>query len=288
MFGASPVALTSRSGHRQSWRPTLESTVLELYMYGPLRVLSDGRPVIDEHFKRRKAKAMLALLYLERERFMPRDELLERLWPCGDEPPGDSGRLKQTAHVLRGALETGHSRRTGWQYILEHEGSYVFNTRLPHDSDFQQVELGLRTGEAHHRRGDAEAALRSYHRAFALRRAGLLPEFRYADWAVPFVLAEHEMYLEALDTAARLHSVREEYTCAIDLMNRARREDPLRESSVLLLMESLWRNDEPAAAIRTYAQFRNVLARSLQLEPDPKLAALNRTIRRGRQLPAAS
>jgi DNA-binding SARP family transcriptional activator len=261
---------------------TEDTAVLELNLYGPLRVFLDGRLAIDEQFKRRKAKALLVLLYLERDRFMPRDELLERLWPDVDEPPDDSGRLKQTAHVLRRALEPDQSRRTGWNYILQHDGSYLFNSRLPRTSDFEQVELQLELAEADRQRGDTDTALARYHRAFVVRRAGLLPEFRYEAWVAPFVLAEHEAYLEALDAAARLHSARGDYSQAIDLMKRARREDPLRESSVLLLMESLWRSDQPAAAIRTYAQFRDVLARSLQLEPDPKLAALNRTIRRHR------
>jgi DNA-binding SARP family transcriptional activator len=257
--------------------------VLELNLYGPLRVLADGKLAIDEHFKRRKAKALLILLYLERERFMPRDELLERLWPCGDDDtPCDSGRLKQVAHVLRRALEADHSRRTGWTCMVEHDGSYLFNSQLPHTSDFEQVELQLQLANADRRRGDADAALGRYERAFVTRRAGLLPEFRYEQWAAPFVLAEHEAYLEALDAAARLRSARGEYAQAVELMKLARREDPLRESSVMLLMEALWRSDQPAAAIRTYAQFRDVLARSLQLEPDPRLAALHRTIRRGR------
>jgi LuxR family maltose regulon positive regulatory protein len=256
--------------------------VLELNLYGPLRVFVDGQVAIGEHFKRRRAKALLILLYLERDRFMPRDELMERLWPSGDNPSGDSGRLKQTAHVLRRALEADRSRRTGWDYIVEHDGSYVFNSQLPHTSDLEQVELQFQMADADRRRGDADAALARYQGAFALRKVGLLPEFRYENWVAPFVITEHEAYLEALDAAARLHSARQDYSQAIDLMKRARREDPLRESSVLLLMESLWRSDQPGAAIRTYAQFRDVLARSLQLEPDPKLAALNRTIRRGR------
>jgi DNA-binding SARP family transcriptional activator len=258
--------------------------VLQLNLYGPLRVYVDDGVAIDEHFARRKAKALLVLLYLERDRFMPRDELLERLWPSEDEPPRDSGRLKQTAHVLRRALEADHSRRTGWNYIVEHEGSYRFNSQLAHDSDLAQVEFQLRRAEADRQRGDVDAALAAYYRAFLLRRARLLPEFRYDAWAEPFVLAEQDAYLDALDAAARLHVGREEYVRAVDLMKRARREDPLREGSVLMLMEALWRNDEPAEAIRTYAQFRDVLARSLQLEPDPKLAALHRTIRRGRAL----
>jgi DNA-binding SARP family transcriptional activator len=269
--------------------------VLHFRLYGPLRVYVDDRLAIDEHFTRRRAKALLALLYLERERFILRDELVERLWPDRDAPT-DAGRLKQTVHVLRRALEAGHSRRTGWEYIVEYDGSYLFNTRMPHDSDLEQVGAELSLADAERQRGDSGAALFHFGRAFALRRTDVLPEFRYDNWAAPFVRAERDAYLDALDAAARLHAGRREHPRAIELLKRARREDPLRESSILLLMESLWRIGEPAEAVRAYAHYRDVLARSLQLEPDPKLTALNRAIKDGRsrggdssgRLPAAS
>lgn len=266
--------------------------MLYLRLYGPLRVSVDDQVVIDEHFTRRKAKALLVLLYLERDRYIPRDELLEKLWPSRDELPADSGRLKQTVLVLRRALETGRSRRTGWQYIVEHDGTYIFDGEMPHDSDLEQLELELRLAESDRLRGDAEGALGHFYRAFGLRRAELLPEFRYEDWLAPYMLAEREAYVQGLDDAARLHVERHDYRRAVELLKRASREDPLRESSVFLLMESLWRNGEPAEAVRTYMQFREMLAKRLQLSPDPQLTALYRTIRRergaGGQLPAAS
>ena len=266
--------------------------VLFLRLYGPLRVSVDDEVVIDEHFTRRKAKALLVLLYLERDSYIPRDELLEKLWPSRDALPADSGRLKQTVLVLRRALETGHSRRTGWQYIIEHDGTYVFDSQMSHDSDLEQMELALRQAESDRQQGDAPGALKHFYHAFGLRRTELLPEFRYEDWLAPYMLAEREAYVQALDDAARLHVELNEYPRAIDLLKRARREDLLRESSVLLLMESLRRNGEPAEAVRTYMQFRETLAKRLQLAPDPQLTALYRSIRRERgaagQLPAAS
>src|SRR5258707_1096205 len=58
---------------------------LRLRLFGPLRVYVGGRLVIDEQFTRRKAKALLALLYLERRRYITKDELVETLWPNLDE-----------------------------------------------------------------------------------------------------------------------------------------------------------------------------------------------------------
>jgi LuxR family maltose regulon positive regulatory protein len=268
--------------------PTSSGPLLRLSLFGPVRAYIDGEVVIDETFTRRKAKALLVVLYLERGRYLPRDALLETLWPNLDERAYDSGRLKQTALVLRRALEGTRSRRTGWQYIVEREGSYFLNSRMAYESDLEEVERELRLAEAERRRGDAQgdqAALAHFHRAFMLRRTELLPEFRYENWAAVHIAAEREVYLQALDQAARLHGGRGEYARSVELLRRALREDPLRESSALQLMEWLWRNGDQAEAVRVYARLRDVLASRLHLEPDDNVTALYDAIRRRRAPP---
>jgi LuxR family maltose regulon positive regulatory protein len=261
-----------------------DEPMLRLYLFGPLRVYVGGDLVIDEHFTRRKAKALLVLLYLERGRYIPRDELLERLWPNLDELPADSGRLKQTVLVLRRALEGQSSRRTGWRYIVENDGSYYFNTRIAYYSDLEDFEQELRLADLDRQRGDAVGALAHFERAFALRRMPLLPEFGYDDWAAREVAYEREQYLQALEDAAGLHGARGEYGRAVELLRRAAREDPLRESSTLQLMASLWRKGDAAEALRVYCRLRDVLASRLQLEPDPEITALYHAIRRDRSV----
>jgi LuxR family transcriptional regulator, maltose regulon positive regulatory protein len=255
---------------------------LRLYLYGPLRAYVGDEVVIDDRFTRRKARALLVLLYLERGRYIPRDELFEKLWPNLDALHPDSGRLKQTVLVLRRALEDGNSRRTGWRYIVERDGSYFFNTQAPYHSDLEEVERQLRLAHASLQHGDEEAALGHFHRAFAVRRTELLPEFRYEDWASTHILGEREAYLQALEEAARLYGARGEYMRAVELLRRGVREDPLRESSVMQLMEWLWRNGEQAEAVRVYVRLREQLATRLQLEPDPKVTQLYLAIRDGR------
>jgi LuxR family maltose regulon positive regulatory protein len=253
---------------------------LRLSLFGPLRVYVGGQLAIDERFTRRKAKALLALLYLERRRYITKDELMETLWPNLDEPAADSGRLKQTVLVLRRALEGRASRRTGWRYIAERDGSYYFNTQVTYGSDLEDFEQELILAHADQQLGDAEGALLHFQRAFALHQAELLPEFRYDDWAASEIARVREEYLQALEDAARLHGARGEYIRAVDLLRRATHEDPLRESSTLQLMEWLWRNGDQAEAVRAYLRLHDVLAKRLQLEPDPKITALFHAIRR--------
>jgi DNA-binding SARP family transcriptional activator len=47
-------------------------------------------------------------------------------------------------------------------------------------------------------------------------------------------------------------------------------------------MEWLWRNGDQAEAVRAYVRLHDVLAKRLQLEPDPKITALFDAIRRNR------
>jgi DNA-binding SARP family transcriptional activator len=255
-------------------RPAVEARPsLGLYLYGPLRACVGDRVAIDEHFTRRKAKALLALLYLERGRYLSKDELLERLWPNAEPLTRTSGRLKQTALLLRRALEAGRSRRTGWAYIVERDGSYFFNSRLPCQCDLDDFERELGLAYAAIQDGDVDAALDRFHHAFALRRGELLPDFREEEWAAPHIAADRERYLQALEDAAHFCEARGQDTGAIELLKRAFREDPLRESSAFQLMRHLGSRD-PGEAIRVYNQLREALADRLQLEPDPKLTAL--------------
>jgi DNA-binding SARP family transcriptional activator len=256
---------------------------LGLFLYGPLRACIGDRVAIDEHFTRRKAKALLALLYLERRHYLSKDELFERLWPNADRLTPTSGRLKQTALVLRRALEAGRSRSTGWTYILERDGSYFFNSRLPYQCDLEDFERELGLAYAAIQNRDIDVALDCFHRAFALRRGELLPEFGDEDWASGYIAADRERFVQALEDAAYFSDARGEDIQAIELLNRAFREDPLHESSAYQLMRRLGRRD-PGEAIRVYNQLRDALARRLQLRPDPKITELFERIK-GENMP---
>jgi DNA-binding SARP family transcriptional activator len=256
--------------------------VLRLYLFGPLRAIVGERLAIDEGFRRRHAKALLALLYLARGTYLSKDELLERLWLQDRDDAIDSGRLKQTVHVLRLALEGGSSRRTGWRYILERDGSYYFNAQAVYYSDLEHFQRELTLAYADRQQRDTDGALSHFLAAFALRRADLLPEFRYDDWAVSEVDAVRDQYLQALEDAAQLYNTRGEYGRAVDLLKRAVREDILRESTTMQLMELLWRTGEHAQALRIYLRLQDALESQLHLEPDAKVTALYEAIRRDR------
>src|SRR5262249_11208724 len=157
-----------------------------------------------------------------------------------------------------------------------------FNTQATHHSDLEDFQQELALARADRQRGDTDGALVHYHRALALHHQELLPEFRYEDWAAVDAAAMREQYVQALEDAARLHGSAGEFGQALELLWRAVREEPLRESSYIQLMEWLRRTGDHAEAVRVYLQLRETLVSKLQLEPKPEAAALYESIRRDR------
>jgi DNA-binding SARP family transcriptional activator len=268
-----------------------------LFLFGPLRAYVNGTEVIGESYTRRKVKALLAYLYLRRGEYILKDELLEALWPEVDHVVSASGRLKQTILVLRTTLEGHRAPHGGWHYILERGGSYLFNTHVAYYSDLEDFEKTLTLAAAAQQRGATSEALRLFQHARELYRADVLQDFRYEDWAAEPAAELRERHLQTLEHAARLHAAQGDFTTAIQLLRPAVRQEPLRESTAMQLMDCLWRRGEHAEAVRVYLRLQATLERRLQLAPQPEATALYEAIRRDRavrradepgRLPAAS
>ena len=149
---------------------------------------------------------------------------------------------------------------TGWRFIRHGGGSYYFNTHADYTSDLEDFQRELTLAGGLRERGDTDPALRHLQRALALRRGALLPEFQYEPWLVHIADRMHSQYLDALDDAATLYATRGEYRAAIELLEQAVREDPLREPSYHSLMVYLRAEGRVAEAVRLYQEMSRLLA----------------------------
>src|SRR3982074_2842760 len=150
--------------------------LLTMHLFEPLRVQLDDRTPIDEHFPRRKAKALFVYLYLNRGHQISKYQLLEDLWPQAEH--ADPGRVKHTVQVLRAALE-GPRPVDGWHIIHERGGFYFFNAEAERYSDVEEFENQLFIARQAGRDGDTEAARVHYFRAIEVHSGAFLADFRY-------------------------------------------------------------------------------------------------------------
>jgi DNA-binding SARP family transcriptional activator len=257
--------------------------VLRIRLFEPFSVQLGERPAIDENYPRRKAKALFTYLYLNRGRWMSKYQLLADLWPESEH--ADPGRVKHTIQILRAALEGPRPRASGaWRIILEKGGFYSFNPTAERDSDVERFEDQLLEARRARELGGTDAARAHYRRAIEIRRGAFLSEFRYDDWAAVEIARQHDLFLQTLEEAATLEASVGNYPAAIELSRCAIREDPLHETSYVELMRALWLDGRRTDALREYHRLREVLAKRLDVEPQPKTTQLYETIRADRAI----
>jgi DNA-binding SARP family transcriptional activator len=246
---------------------------LRLYLAGTVRVQIGEKTLMDRHYRRRRAKALLVYLYLRRGRPIAKHEIMTDLWP--DAQPTDTGCIKHTVQVLRATPDRANGSRD-WSYIVEQDGAYAFNSEAERWTDLEEFESQL-AGAAHARAlGRIHEALDRYRNALGLRRQMFLAEFSYEDWAAVDFARMQDLFVEALDSTAELESDQGAHDRAVDLLRRAILEDPLRERSHSQLMGELWLSGRRIDALRAY----NNLARALDIEPRARTTRLYEAIRR--------
>lgn len=148
---------------------------------GTFRVLRDGEPVPTAEWQSKKARDLLKILVARRGRPVPREQLMELLWP-GDDPAKLANRFSVALSTVRGVLDP--DRRVAGEGAVVADRSVVWL-----DLDAVQVDveefLATAKGALERFRVDPEAALVDLAAADGSYGGDFLEEDPYEEWAVP-------------------------------------------------------------------------------------------------------
>jgi predicted ATPase/DNA-binding SARP family transcriptional activator len=237
---------------------------------GPLRLLVGGEPVDVPGPKRR---AVLALLARAEGRAVATDALLETVWPDTDADTARSFLYSQISR-LRGHLgPAGHRLEAA-------PGGYRLTLRLE-DLDVAQAR-GWLDDSRDLRPTDPAAARELLRRARELWRGAVLADLvgsvpALAAWTVTLDELRRQLTDEYL--ASSLDAG--EHGDAVTVAREAHAADPLRETTVLLLMRALAATGREAEALQVGYGYRRRLADETGLDPTSALAELERIIAGG-------
>ncbi len=250
---------------------------LELRLLGRFAVLRDGVEIAAADFGGRKVRALLRILATRRGTFVSHDLLTEMLWP--DRRPADPvANLQVLVNRARRVLGDPGVVRTG-------PGGYAL---ADGDSLTVDAERFLAAVERARRQQDAQQAHAGYRTALAEWRGDPLAEDTYDDWAADYRQHLHRVRLSALDGAARAAAELGEYDEAAQLAATAVEAEPLRESSLLLLVRALAAAGDPVAALDGFDTYRQRLADELGLDPSAEAAAVQQQLLAGASRPTRS
>jgi DNA-binding SARP family transcriptional activator len=163
-------------------------------LFGGFRVAVDGWAVAPKAWSQRKPAALVKLLALASGHRLPREQVMDALWPELD-PPAAAANLRKALHSARRSLDADE----GAELILSADDLRLPSDGLSVDVDeyWSLVSAARRTGEI----GICGRAIEAY-------KDGLLPEDRYEDWAVAAREELHADWLAVVDELAGLLEAR--------------------------------------------------------------------------------
>jgi DNA-binding SARP family transcriptional activator len=236
---------------------------LRIQICGPV-VIDRGGERLEALLPGRQGRLLFCFLVLHRDRLVPRDQLIEALWPVGG-PSDADGALSSLLSRLRRALGTAP---------LEGRGT----VRLTLDD--AEVDLELATAAIH--RAESAVTQQHWERAWAASQSALFTARRNflpgedALWIDPVRRRLEELHVRALEAygAAGLGLGGTELAAAREAGRALVELAPLRESGHRLLMRTLAAEANLAEALRAYERLRVLLADELGIDPSPASRAL--------------
>jgi len=238
---------------------------------GALEIDRADRPLLRGAWRSRRARRLFDLLILERSRSLPRDVLLEAMWPDAD-PGKTAGNLRQSVFQLRGLLEPPGAGAP--RHVLV-EGEAVRLDLGPGGTcDRDRFEALLAAARAAERSGDRAHELAHLQDAVALWRGPLLADTPYDPEVDEAGAAVRHRYLRACERLLELLAAQEQWDEVCAVAQRALAEDALHEPFAWHLIRGLVALGHLADARAAYQRFADRLARELDLLPSDALRAL--------------
>jgi ATP/maltotriose-dependent transcriptional regulator MalT/DNA-binding SARP family transcriptional activator len=214
---------------------------------GGFRVLRAGEPVPAEEWQSRKARDLLKVLVARRGRAVPREALMEALWPDED-PARLSNRLSVALSTVRTVLDPDR-RHPGDRFVTA-DKHVVALADVP--VDVEEFLAAAAAGLDRFAGGERAEALSLLTAAEAAFTGDFLEDDPYEDWAVSLREEARAAYLAVARTLARAAAEAAEHDQAVRYHLRVLERDAYDEEAHLGLVATLVAAGRHGEARRRY------------------------------------
>jgi LuxR family transcriptional regulator, maltose regulon positive regulatory protein len=239
---------------------------LQIRALGPFTLEVGGHALTHGDWRSKRALRLFLLLLTHRFRWVPRDVIMESLWPDADPAKADNN-LRQTVHILRRILEPELKETRDSRYIRLRNEAWRLDPCGRHVCDVQRFEATLREAETLRDDGRPRRAAERYRQALDLYRGDFLEEARYEDFTEGEREHLRDLYLRGAVELLKLHTAARRWDVIIPLARRALQHDPYREEFHWQLVHALLRAGCRREALDAYMEYERELIRELGVLP---------------------
>lgn len=240
-------------------------------MLSSFRILRNSKPVTER--LGRKARQLLKLLAANHRRCLPKDLLVEALWPDAN-PGAGAVSLKVAVHNLRSALDPNKENGHPGNWLIAQDNTYRLNLN-------SNIWIDTEVFRDHYERGIALLAQNRYaqaraefEQAEALYTGDYLEEDVYEDWTLLRREELRDVYLDLLGKLATVSLRDDDHSSVIRYSHKIVLADPCREDAYQMLMKSHAAMNQIARAGSWYAVCRSTMAREVGASPSPETVLL--------------
>ena len=238
---------------------------MHLQLLGTFALRAGARVVLDESWKRRKAKGLLKLVALAPGHRLHREQVTEALWAELD-PDAAMNQLYKSLHFLKTELAR-YGRRSPLSMIDQH---VCLDGAIGVDTDRFRKLAALARRDGSDRRRFAEA--------IAEYPGELLPSDRFEEWATTPREELARLHQELLVGLSQLEQALGNDRAAGTALRQVLSGDPTNEPVHRALMRLFASIGDRGQAVRQYHTCRDALRRELDVDPSEETESLHRSI----------
>jgi len=238
--------------------------LVHVRLFGGLEVVTPDGVVPDRAWRKRKARLLFMMLLVRQGRDVPRDVLLEHLWPDMDEERAKNNFYVIWSAMKRALLPSGRSAPCPY---VEHVGGIcrVVRPLVRSDlDDFDDALAGLAEAEA---AGDLPSALSAIQRLREIYRADLLPSEVYDDWFRQLRERCRVQFGDAMLRVSSMCRAAGDSAQAVQLVRAGLEQDPWREDLYQIAMRCQIDTGQRSGAVDMFMACRSKLSEDLGLDP---------------------
>lgn len=255
---------------------------IRVQFLGAFRVWRGEQEIPESAWPRPAVVRLFQYFVIHRGQAIPRDRLLEDLWP-GQDPGQARTTLRRLLSWLRQVLEPYMPPKGPFRYLSTAWDVYTFD---PHNQVRVDVETFEQEVQAVLAAGDTESVppLPETFLATLQKWAPPVSAAMYEDWWIKRVEYWRELYVNSCVYVAQAYLMRRAFHLAIEWADKALKEAPWLESAYQVKMRALARQGYRAQALVVYEEAQTALQRELGVAPSPQTEWLVERLRRGEDI----
>ena len=248
---------------------------LEVRCLGTFEVACQGKTI--SRWQSSKARTVLQYLLVRPGEPVPREVLMEALWPECD-PLAAGNNLKAAVHGLRHVLAAILEDSDPQAGILFTHGRYQLSRTAGIWLDVDEFEQHWAAGRRLEKDGRTAEAIHEFELAAALYRGDYLQDEPYEEWTLLRREKLRDIFFAVAGRLADHAMTAGDCEAAIAYCQQIIDRDPCREDVYRRLMLCYSRIGQRYRALRWYEICRRTMQAELDAEPEPETQALYRRL----------